>query len=159
LGVGAAVGLDVVDLPPTTLATAIWAIVWFALGFGFYAALYAAAGSLVSRQEDAQTAVMPVALSTVAIYMTTFVVIVPNPASTVSRVLSLLPPFSPIAIPPRIALDAADPWEIAAAIVLMVLATAGVVRLAARVYTGAILRSGPRIKLGDAWRSARDVSG
>lgn len=159
LGVGAAVALDVVDLPPTTLAMAIWTIVWFALGFGFYAALYAAAGSLVSRQEDAQTAVMPVALSTVAIYLTTFIVIVPNPGSTLSRVLSLLPPFAPIAIPPRIALDAADSWEIAAAIALMVLATAGIVRLAARIYTGAILRSGPRIKVGDAWRSARDVSG
>ncbi|HSG78683.1 MAG TPA: ABC transporter permease [Acidimicrobiia bacterium] len=159
LGLGAAMGLDVVDLPTTTIPTALWAVAWFILGFAFYAVIYAAAGSLVSRQEDAQTAVMPVALGTVAIYMTTFLVIVPNPETTTSAVLSLLPPFAPIAMPPRIALDAAAAWEVAAAIVLMVAATVGVVRLAARIYTGAILRSGARIKLRDAWRSARDMAG
>ena len=158
LGLGGAIGLDVVDLPATTVAAAIWAVVWFVLGFGFYAVLYAAAGSLVSRQEDAQTAVMPVVLSAVTVYMTTFVVIVPNPESTVSKVLSLLPPFAPIAMPPRIALDAVAAWEIAVAIVLMVIGTVAVMRLAARIYTGAVLRSGARIKILEAWRSARDVS-
>ena len=35
------------------MSTHLWAIVWYLLGFVLYALLFAAAGALVSRQEDA----------------------------------------------------------------------------------------------------------
>src|SRR4029079_5026709 len=43
--------------------------VYGVLGFGLYAVLYAAAGSLVSRQEDVNQAVMPMTLVATAGYM------------------------------------------------------------------------------------------
>ena len=71
-GVGAGIALDVLELPRTAVATAVWAVVWFLLGYAFYAVLYAAAGSLVSRQADASAAGMPIALGLVAFYLATF---------------------------------------------------------------------------------------
>ena len=157
IGLGAGLTLDVFDLPATAVATAVWSIVWFLLGFALYAVINAAAGSLVSRQEDAQAAAMPIGLTAVAVYLMTFMVIVPQAESTAATVLSLLPPVAPIAFPARIALGAAAPWEIALGVVLTLATVYGVILLAARVYAGALLQTGARIKWRQAWRSARDV--
>jgi len=157
IGLGAGLTLNAFDLPATALSAAVWSIVWFLLGFALYAVINAAAGSLVSRQEDAQAAAMPIGLSAVAVYLVTFMVIVPRADSTTATILSLLPPVAPIAFPARIALGAAAPWEIALGIVLTLAAVYGVIRLAARVYAGALLQTGARLKWRQAWRSARDV--
>ena len=159
IGLGAGVSLDLFALPHTAVASAIWAIVWFLLGYAFYAVIFAAAGSLVSRQEEAQAAAMPIALGAVGIYLAVFIVVIPWPESTGARLLSFLPPAAPIAFPARIALDAVAPWEPFAAAAVMVAAVYGVVRLAARVYAGALLSSGARLGWRQAWRVARHVTG
>jgi ABC-2 type transport system permease protein len=74
-----------------------------------------------------------------------------------ARVLSFLPPAAPIAFPARIALDAVAPWEPFVGVAVMVAAVYAVVRLAARVYTGALLSSGARLGWRQAWRAARHV--
>lgn len=155
IGLGAGVSLGLFDLPRTALATAVWAVVWFLLGYAFYAVIFAAAGSLVSRQEDAQAAAMPIALGAVAMYLAVFIVVIPWPESTAARLLSLLPPAAPIAFPARIALDAVAPWEILLGVAIMAAAVYGVIRLAARVYSGALLSSGARLGWRQAWRAAR----
>lgn len=149
--------LDLFELPGGTAGTAIWSLVWFVLGFAFYAVLYAAAGSLVSRTEDAQAAAMPIALVGVAGYLLTFAVVMPDPDSTASTVLSLLPPIAPIAYPARVATSGVPMWELAVAVAIMVIAVVAVVRLAARVYAGALLAAGGRVKLRDAWRAAGEL--
>jgi ABC-2 type transport system permease protein len=45
-------------------------------------------------------------------------------------------------------------WEIGLAVALMIAATCALVPLAARVYSNAVLQTGGRIRLRDAWRSA-----
>ena len=99
IGIAVSAGsiFDLFELPGGTAATAAWSIAWFILGFAFYAVLNAAAGSLVSRTEDAQAAATPIALVAVASYLLTFTVILPNPDGTMAMVLSLLPPIAPIA--------------------------------------------------------------
>jgi hypothetical protein len=47
--------------------------------------------------------------------------------------------------------------EIAAALVVMALATLLLWRIASRVYAGAILASGPRLRLRQALRAAREA--
>lgn len=158
IGLGAGVSLDLFELPRTAAATAVWIVVWFLLGYAFYAVIFAAAGSLVSRQEEAQAAAMPVALGAVAVYLAVFIVVIPWPESTGARLLSYLPPAAPIAFPARIALDAVAPWEPFVGAAIMVAAVYGVVRLAARVYTGALLSSGARLGWRQAWRAARHVT-
>jgi ABC-type Na+ efflux pump permease subunit len=43
-------------------------------------------------------------------------------------------------------------WQIAAAIAIMAITVTGLVRLAARIYAGGVLRFGARVPLRDAWR-------
>ena len=64
-------------------------------------------------------------------------------------------PFSAaLAMPVRISLGAATPLEIVASLVLIIGSTALLIPLAGRVYAGAVLRTGARVKLRDAWRAA-----
>lgn len=154
---GAGTAFDLFTIPSGTAATVAWSLVWFILGFAFYAVLYAAAGSLVSRTEDAQAAATPIALVGVAGYLLTFVVIMPNPDSAASTILSLLPPIAPIAYPARIAFTGVPLWELLAGVSIMVLTVVVVVRLAARVYAGALLTAGGRVKVREAWRAAGEL--
>lgn len=155
-GVALALVLDVADLPEGLVAGAGWALVWFVLGFAFFAVAYAAAGSLVTRQEDAQTAATPIVMVVLACYFVSLFVVAPDPESTAAMVVSIVPPIAPIAMPGRIAAGAAEAWEIALSIALMVLATWALVSAAAKVYAHALLRTGAPLKLGEAWRGARD---
>ena len=64
-------------------------------------------------------------------------------------------PFSAaLAMPVRISLGAATPLQIVASLVLIIGSTAFLIPLAGRVYAGAVLRTGARVKLRDAWRAA-----
>jgi len=148
---------DLFEIPGGTASTIAWSLIWFVLGFAFYAVLYAAAGSLVSRTEDAQAAATPIALVGVAGYLLTFAVIMPNPDGTASMILSLLPPIAPIAFPARIAFTGVPLWEILMGILIMTVAVVAVIRLAARVYAGALLTAGGRVKIRDAWRAAGEL--
>jgi ABC-2 type transport system permease protein len=159
LAMGSGLTLDLFDLPDTAVPVAVWALVWFLLGFAFYAVINAAAGSLVSRQEDAQTAAMPIAIVLVASYLATFILILPEPGGPAAAALSQLPPVAPIAFPARVAFGAVAPWELTLGVVVMVAAIYGVITVAARVYTGALLQTGARVKARQAWRAARDVAG
>ena len=151
--------LDLFDLPSATYATAAWSLLWFLLGFAFYAVMYAAAGSLASRSEDAQTATMPIALFSVAAYLVALSVVLPNPESTASRIVSLIPPIAPIAFPARIGFGGVPLWEILLGVVITAAAIAVVVRLAARIYAGAILTAGGKVKLRQAWRASAELAG
>jgi len=157
-GVGAAITFGLLELPRTAVTTAVWALVWFLLGYAFYAVLYAAAGALVSRQDDAQAASMPIGLGMVAFYLATFMAVLPSPASPAARVLSFLPPAAPMVVPVRVAMGAIAPWEIALALVVMLASIYAAIHVAARIYAGALLSSGPRLRWQQAWRSAGDVN-
>ena len=41
---------------------------------------------------------------------------------------------------------------------MMIISVVAVVRLAARVYAGALLASGGRVKIRDAWRAAEELT-
>lgn len=157
-GLGAGILLDAFTIPSSTLPTAAWSLVWFILGFAFYAVLYAAAASLVSRSEDAQTAAMPVALVSVAAYLGTFGLMAAEPDSLTVRLVSLLPPVAPIAYPARIAAGGVPWWELCLGLVVTAAAVVVVARLAARIYAGALLSQGSRMGLRRAWRAAGELA-
>jgi ABC-2 type transport system permease protein len=52
----------------------------------------------------------------------------------------------------RIAHGSVPWWEIALSIASITVAIYAMVRLAGRIYAGAVLRIGPRLRLTDAWR-------
>ncbi len=139
-------------VPTATPAILVAVVVWFVLGFAFFATAYAAAGSLVSRQEEAQNAAFPLTiLLMIGYFVASFSLTGEN---TILRVASLLPPFAPMTMPLRMATGDAAVWEITLSLALMVAAIYLLVRLAGKIYSGGLLRSGAKMKLRDAWRAA-----
>jgi ABC-2 type transport system permease protein len=144
-----------VDLPSGTAATVVLAVVFFVLGFLLFSTFYATAGALVSRQEDAQAAATPVALLMTAAYIATIVVVLPAPSSVAARVLTFVPLTAPTTVLARTALSAIAWWEVALAAAVVVVASLGMIRVAARAYSGAVLSFGGRVKLREALRAGR----
>jgi ABC-2 type transport system permease protein len=144
----------VVEVPTVAFGTVLGALVWYILGFFLYAALLGAAGSLVSRQEELQSAVTPVSLLPTVGFVVGVNLLIPNPTNTVSTVLSMIPLFTPTLMPSRIALGVAPTWQVALAVVLMIAAIAVVTWLAGRIYRNAVLQTGARVPLMEALRSS-----
>jgi ABC-2 type transport system permease protein len=151
--IGLARVTGVIPLPAHVLGAAVIVLFWFVLGFAFYASLFAVAGSLVSRMEELQNVIVPLNL---AIFASLFISLaaIQDPGSTLARVASIFPFSAVLTKPVRMVLGSASPLEIAASIVLLVGSTAALVPLAGRLYTGAVLHLGAKVKLRDAWRTA-----
>jgi ABC-2 type transport system permease protein len=111
--------------------------------------LFALAGSFVSRQEDAQTAAAPVTLAVLAAYLAVYPLSA-APDSVVATVLAMVPPFSPLLMPLRIATGNAAAWQIVVAAALLAATTYVVLRTAAAIYARTLLQRGRRI----SWRQA-----
>jgi len=147
----ASMTVNSVDLPAVSGGVLAWVLVWFVLGYALYATIYGALGSLASRTEDAQAVAGPVGYVIIAGYWASFAAISADPDGLWSRVLSLFPATAPLAMPGRMALGVTDWWESPLAVGLTLLAIAGLVNLAGRVYQNAVLRTGARVRLRDAW--------
>ena len=147
LGVGTATG--VVTLSGTAVSVFLGSLGWFLLGFLFFAVLYAAAGSLVSRQEELNAVTTPM---TLLILLPFFVAIysAQSPGGGLARTLAWIPPFSPMLMPFQQASGEAGAGITVLAVVLMLAATAVFTWLGGRVYAGAVLRSGSRVTLREA---------
>ena len=142
-----------IDLPANSYAAAALTIGWFILGFAFYAAMFAVAGALVSRMEELQNAIVPINLLVFASFLIS-VGALQDPDSTVAKVASLLPFSSALAMPVRMVLGSATTGEVVASLAIVIGSTALLIPLAGRLYAGAVLRTGARVKLRDAWRAA-----
>jgi ABC-2 type transport system permease protein len=155
IGLVIAVAANAITLPPDAAGTIGSVLLWFLLGYAFYSSMFAVAGAIVSRQEELQNTATPLNLLMIASFFIAFSSSVTGADSTLARVSSFLPPVAPLVMPLRIAGGDAATWEIALSLAIMLVSIVAVVLLAARLYEGAILRTGARVKLGDAWRSGR----
>jgi ABC-2 type transport system permease protein len=154
VGVTAALALDVVEVPGEVIGTVVTVVAWFVLGYAFYASVFAVAASLVSRQEDLGSVLTPASM----LLIVGFVVSVQaagDPGGTLATVTSFVPGMSPLVMPVRQAAGEAALWEVALAVVLMLLAIALAVRLGGRVYAGALLRTSGKTKIREALRAER----
>jgi ABC-2 type transport system permease protein len=142
-----------IDVPVHAIRAAALVLAWFVLGFAFYASLFAVAGSLVSRMEELQNVIVPINLIILASFFIS-IGAVQDPGSALARVASIVPFSSALAMPVRITLGSATPIEIVTAVILLVGCTVGMIPLAGRLYAGAVLRIGAKVKLRDAWRAA-----
>ena len=144
---------DNAQLPTTTRGTIGWVVFWFILGYAFYAVLYGAAGSLVSRQEEAQSMTFPITAVLIVAYLFALEA-VQSPDSVATLIGSFLPPTAPLVMIVRIANGSVPWWQIGLSVLLMLVTIYGMLRLAGRIYAGAVLRTGGRVKLKEAWRGA-----
>jgi ABC-2 type transport system permease protein len=103
--------------------------------------------------EELQNVIVPINL-TILVSFFISVGALQDPNGLLPTIASILPTSSALAMPVRIVLGAAPGWQIALALVLIVGSTVLLVPLAARLYSGAVLRTGARVKIRDAWRAS-----
>jgi len=142
-------------LPSTTVGAVLQLLTWFILGFAFYATALGTLGALASRVDEAQNAAMPVSMIATLSYIVALVFVQRQPDGIVAQIMTFLPPSAPMVVPLRVALGAIAPWEIVVSIAIMVAAIWLLFVVGARVYSGAVLQTGSRMKLRDAWRASR----
>lgn len=144
---------QVINVPTVGVTAVAGGLLWFVLGFVFYALIFAAGGALVSRQEDLGAVTVPITMLILGAYLV-FFWLVANPDNSIGIALSVLPPFAPVLMPARMATGDAQAWQVALAVVLTLLGIVGMNALAARIYSNSVLRVGSRIKLIEAWRGS-----
>jgi ABC-2 type transport system permease protein len=144
------------SLPPTTVPAVIQLFLWFGLGYAFYSTALGVLGALASRMEEASNASAPVSILASLAYVFALIVATNDPSGTAARIATFIPPVSPMVVPLRAALGAIEPWEIVLSVALMLASIWVLFVVGARVYSGAVLSTGGRIRLRDAWRASRN---
>jgi ABC-2 type transport system permease protein len=145
----------VFDLPTLDAASAVTLVIWFILGFLLFAVMFGAAGSLVSRPEDAQSVAFPMTMVAVAGFFLSLVTL-GDPEGVAAVVGTFIPLTAPFVVPVRSALEAIPIWQYASAVVLTIGLIILMVFIGGRIYAGGLLRFGTRVGLRDAWRSAAE---
>jgi ABC-2 type transport system permease protein len=152
IGAAAATAAGLLTVPGAAFGTFAMVVAWYLIGFFLFAALYAAVGSTVSRQEELQTAIAPMAIVLIVPFILTLNLLPNDPRNGVAAVLSFVPFLSQTIMPVRYALGVAPLWEVALAALIAIGAIVLVVRLAARIYANSVLRTGARVGLREALR-------
>ena len=129
-------------------------LILFVLGFVFYSLLYAALGSLVSRQEDVQSATSPLMmLIMVGYFLSIFGLQAPD--ETWVQVASFVPFFSPYLMLARIAMGHVAMWEVGLAVAVLIASIGVALVVAARIYSAGVLLYGQRVGLREIFKAAR----
>lgn len=144
-------GGGVAAISPSTIGLVL---VFFILGFTFYASLYAAVGSMVNSEQEAQQAAAPVLI----LLMSTWLMVNPilvNPNSKLAVTLSWLPWSSPIIVPLRMGLTTVSPVTIVGSMVVALFGCLGAVWLSARIYRVGMLMYGKKPSFAEVARWIR----
>ncbi|MFT4259878.1 ABC transporter permease [Microbacterium sp.] len=148
----ATVGLIVTgqnEVLSTLGAPIIWFAVFFLFGFVLLAALFAAAASMVSRQEDIGSTTMPITMLVMAPY---FLVIVFNDNPLVLTIMSYVPFSAPVGMPMRLFVGEAQWWEPLISLAILLAASVAAIAVGAKIYENSLLRMGGKVKLAEALR-------
>ena len=148
LAVALRTGLNL-GIPAVAASDIALGLVWFLLGFALYAFVYAACGAVVQKVADVGTAVTPVALVMVAGYMLSIIVVMDDPGSVGSLLVSMVPFTAPIGMPMRWAGMEVPVWQLLTAMALTGMTAVAVAAFASRVYRRALLITDRRVKARD----------
>jgi ABC-2 type transport system permease protein len=128
-----------------------WFVPFLIFGFVLLAAVWAVAGSLVSRQEDLGSSMSLVMMLVMGPY---FGVMFFSDKAIVMTVLSYVPFSSAVAMPVRMFTGQAQAWEGLLSLGLLAGSVVVIVLLASRLYSGSLLQTGGKVKLRRAWAHA-----
>ena len=133
-------GFKIPSIPPYVF---IYFVVFFILGYFLYGTVYAAIGSMVNSEKEAQQLIFPVTMFLVVpILLMMFVMRAPN--SSFSVVLSLIPFFAPILMLLRICVLTPPFIQVGGSILILVLTILFMIWLTGKIYRVGILMYGKR---------------
>ena len=141
-------------LPTTTVGAVVQLLTWFILGFALYSTTHGlprrarvpaggGLGRLDARHADGDDRVPP-----------SIVVVTGDPNGILAHVMTFIPPAAPMVVPLRDGARRHRAVGDRARIVLMVASIWFLFVVGARIYSGAVLQTGGRMKLRDAWRAS-----
>jgi ABC-2 type transport system permease protein len=153
MGIG---NLPSIPFPTIEPMVLVALILFFVLGYTFYASLFAAVGAMVGSQEEAQQAAQPVIM--LLVFSIIFVQpVMTNPTGRLAEVVSWLPFSAPIIMPMRMTATEVAPLEIAAVLLGLVAACVTAIWLSARIYRIGLLMYGKRPNLKELLRWVRSA--
>ena len=137
-------------LPAIPTDLIIVTLIYFALGFLFFATAYAAVGAMCNTVQETQQVQFPVMGMLLAGYLGAFATI-GRPESTAAKIMTFLPPTAPFIVPTRWSNAPLPMTELLGSIGVCVLGVLGMVWLAARIYRVGILSYGKKPSFKDIW--------
>jgi ABC-2 type transport system permease protein len=143
-----------IGLPQMAPELFVWFLLFFLGGYLLYSSLFAAIGSTVEHQQDAQGLMFPVTIL-IIIPMLFISVIVESPNSTLAIALSMIPFFSPVLMVLRIAVTEVPFWQALLAFLLLCATFVGAIWICGRIYRVGILMYGKKPTLRDLARWLR----
>jgi len=129
-------------------------LVYFALGFLLYGALFAAIGSMCNTVQETQQYASAVMMLVIFGFFGVFAMI-NDPTGGIGVTMSFIPFFAPFVMPVRWSLAAVPPAELAMSIGLMIAAVLGITWIAGRIYRTGILMYGKKPTWAEVWRWVR----
>jgi len=152
MGVALALKTDMNLLQPEYFfLTLLYAI----LGYLFYAAIFVAAGSPVTTEQEAQQITAYISMLLVVPFAL-MMLVMQNPNSLLVKVLSYIPVLTPSIMVLRISIQMPSIWEILATVLLMLASTAVMMWVAGKIFRVAILSYGKRPSLSEIFRWVRE---
>lgn len=141
-------------IPSVTFGDLVPLFAYFLLGYVMYAALFAAVGSIVSSEQEAQQAQTPVLMllvGSVALLQPALA----DPDGPIARTMSIVPFSSPILMPLRLGLASVPVEDLAVSICVLALTAVAAMVAAGRLYRTALLMYGKRPSLREIVRWIR----
>lgn len=154
MSMAAAMGMANFTMPQVSVLQMVTLVLYFLLGYAFYATLFAAVGAMCSSQEDANQAAQPVMMLLVASVILVQPIMT-SPTGTMAVVMSVLPFSSPIIMPLVMSATQVPAWQLTLSLVLLGLANFGAIWVSARIYRVGLLMTGKRPSLKELVRWVR----
>ena len=134
---------EAVPIPAIPISVLIYFVVYFILGYLLFATLYAAAGAMVNSDQDAQQFQFPVIMLIILAFFFSFHII-RSPDSSLSKIVSLIPFFSPITMFTRISVQTPPFSEIIISILILIVTIIALIWVAGKIFRVGILIYGKR---------------
>jgi ABC-2 type transport system permease protein len=134
---------------PALSGPTAWFIGFFLAGFIALACLWAVAGSLASRTEDLQATSTPLTMLMLVMFFGGL-----SLDGRAQVIASFVPPVSAVVMPKRILAGGVEWWEPLLALGLLAAFAAVTVWVGERLYRRALLQTGGRVSLRQAWAAA-----
>lgn len=129
--------------------------IWIVLGFLLYAALFAAAGAMAVRPEDAQSVGLPLQIPLFVGYFASTTALGGGTPSGLITVLGYVPFTAPMNMPMLVAAGSAGPVQIAISMLVAAVTAVSATWAAAAIFRASILRTGQRVRLKALLRERR----
>ncbi len=135
--------MGILQLTSITFLDCVGFIFFFLAGYFIYSTIYAAVGSMVDQEQDAQQFSLVVTIPLV-IPILTIGTIIADPDSMISVVLSMIPFFSPVLMPVRMIVTSVPFWQMSGTILLSIGTFIVCTWFAGKIFKVGILKYGTK---------------